>query len=88
MAPRAACACRRNRWITAVSQQHGCARKRLYVRMCAVLTATEALCIRGMSPVDVPVKISAGDGVYMSRPQSSTAPKQNLSVCNKFLYFD
>ena len=57
-----------------------CPRVRLYVRLRVVLAATEAECIGYRSPVDVPVKKSALDGVYMSRPLTSTQPKRKLSV--------
>ena len=48
--------------------------------MCAALAVTEAMYIGCRSPVKIPVKKSAVDGVYMSHPQSSTQPKQKLSV--------
>ena len=51
------------------------------MRLRAVLAATEAFFIDYRSPVDVPVKKSALDGVYMSHPLTSTVPKRNLSVC-------
>ena len=48
--------------------------------MRAVLAATDALYASSVSPVDVPVKKFTLDGVYMSRPLTSTVPKRNLSV--------
>ena len=48
--------------------------------MRAVLAATDALYASSVSPVDVPVKKITLDGVYMSRPLTSTVPKRNLSV--------
>ena len=60
---------------------------RLYVRLRAVLAATETVCIGYRSPVDVPVKKIALDGVYMSHPLTSTVPKRKLSVCFRPLPF-
>ena len=56
---------------------------RLYVRMRAVLAATDALCIGCMCPVDGPVKMSAKYGLFMSHPLTSTQPKRNLSLCGR-----
>ena len=48
--------------------------------MCAALAVTEAMYIGCRSPVKIPVKKSAVDGVYMSHPLTSTVPKRKLSV--------
>ena len=73
--------CGRDHRVATASHLHDCTRVRQYVRLHAVLAATEAVCIGYRPPVDVPVKKSALVGVYMSRPKSSTVPKRNLSVC-------
>ena len=53
VALRTVCACGCNRCVAAASEQRSCPRVRLYVRLRAVLAATEAECIGYRSPVDV-----------------------------------
>ena len=67
----------------AASQQHGCTRMRLHVRIRAVLAGTDALCIACMSPVDGPVKKPAVNSLYMAPANFYTAQAEVISVSGK-----